>query len=41
MGKMTEQQMEELADIVADKVFNLLLKKQTVDQTHFAFLIAN
>ena len=28
MGKMTEQQMEELADIVADKVFNLLLKKQ-------------
>ena len=28
MLKMTEQQMEELADIVADKVFNLLLKKQ-------------
>ena len=26
---MTEQQMEEFADIVADKVFNLLLKKQS------------
>ena len=25
---MTEQQMEEFADIVADKVFSLLLKKQ-------------
>lgn len=28
MARMTEQQMEEFANIVADKVFNLLLKKQ-------------